>query len=550
MKPTISLLITFLLSSAILATISTDVYASLDIKKLAQTDSESEFFKVALGDGYAFWSHYSKGIYMWQTSETVDSTQKISDDDQVMVLSASGNRLAWIDGSDDVQLWDGMSIQEMEDDVLDTISLYGDNLAFVEIDTEDFWKKDSEIFLRTPGEKTQISDNNYDDAQPSVFENKVAWVGEEDDNFDLFYWDGEQQHKLTDSDGDDLTPSLDHGAIAWVEWDGNDYEILYWAGAENIQITHDNHDDTAPVLKNGKIVWVKRKDQCEDIYSWDGKAITQITDACYQNIGSLDFNGRAILWSAKTDDGRAVYYAELSDSRRQLTGWWYDPDEPGTGLATEVKDNKIYLAWFVFDGQGRTTWYSAGGQMTDQNNFSGDLYSWTGWPWGDNYQPPVPSIIGTIVVNFSQAPSEQLTFTALLHGQVITKTFSPFMDDFSPGPEDSRHLTGWWYDPAYNGMGFFLDAQGGKMALAWYNYRDDHSARWWTSNNILADGSSVYLGNMDGWRGGPCATCPYSSPPTIEPGAGGTISITFTDGDHAEALVGDITLHLQRFQVP
>ncbi len=542
-------LISIVVSSG-MAGIPSDSQAELDITQLDHTNSPNEFFKVALGSGYAFWSHYSKGIFMWKATDPTDIVQRIANDDDVLILSASGNKLAWIDDSNDIQLWDGNSTQEVEDDVIDTISLYGDNIAFVEKDTEDFLREDSEIFLRTPGKKLQVSNNNYDDLQPSVFENRVAWVGKHDDNYDLFYWDGQHLNKLTDSDGDDLTPSLDHGAIAWTEWDGEDFEIMYWAGGQNIYITDDNEDDIGPILKDGSIVWIKADGQCEDIYHWDGTNITRLTDRCYENINSLDFNGKAILWSAKDGSGRGVYYAELSNTPRGFTGWWYDPNEPGTGLATEVKDGKIYLAWFVFDGIGRTTWYSAGGKMTDKDNFSGDLYSWTGWTWGETYFPPSSSVIGTIVVHFSNTPSDTVTFSTLLNGQVITKTFHPFMADFAPGPEDPRHITGWWYDPSYNGMGFFLDARGGEMALAWYNYREDHSARWWTSHNMLAEGATVYLGNLDDWTGGPCATCPYNGQPTISAGAGGTISIEFQDANHADVIAGNVTMHLERFEVP
>ncbi len=526
--------------------------AFVKVIELATTDSRNEFFSVALGDGYAFWSHYGEGIYVWDVSNPVTAGHKIANDHEVTVLSAYGHKVAWIDDNDDIQVWEDGYEQEVEDDVVDTISLYDTNVAFVEEDHEHFFQEDTEIFLRIPGRKIQITDNDYDDIQPSLYGQSIAWVGRHDDNYDLFYWDGQNEYKLTDSDGDDLNPSLDNGAIAWMAWDGDDFEIYYWAGADIIQITDTDNDidDRAPVLKNGKIVWIRDDGDCQDIYLWDGSAIQQLTDQCYDEISSLDFSGQAILWSARHGSEKSVFYASLPGVNRQYTGWWYNPSEPGTGLATEVRDNKIFLTWFVYDGFGRTTWYSAGGEMTGAATFTGWLYSWTGWPWGTPYYTPRPYLVGSISLNFDYPQQGLVTFSVNIDNQVVTKTFSSFMADFAPGQEDPRHLTGWWFDPAYNGMGFFIDARGGKMALAWYNYREDSSARWFTSYNFFASGNEIYLGNLDGWRGGSCATCPYIGPPTRIPGEGGAITITFTDKDHALANIGGVSLNLQRFVLP
>ena len=524
-------------------------WAFLKITELATTDSHDEFFRVALGDGYAFWSHYGEGIYAWQTSDPVTAGHRISNEKEVTEISAYGSKVAWIDDSDDIILWDEGSLQELEDDVVDGFSIYGQNVVFVEEDHENFLHPDTEIFLRVPGKKIQISDNDYDDKQPSLYENTVAWVGRHDDNFDLFFWDGKNEYKLTDSDGDDLKPSIHKGAIAWMEWDGDDYEIYYWAGGQNIQITDDDENDEDPVLRDGRIVWIKDDGDCEDIYMWDGSHIKKLTDECYDKISSLDFNGEAVLWSAQKGSDKSVYFAKLPNDR-SMTGWWYNSAEPGTGLATQVSDGRMFVTWFVYDGLGRTSWYSAGGEMDNRTSFSGTLYSWSGWPWGTPYFAPTPKAVGNIVVNFDTPEEGKVTFTVSIDGKVVTKTFSSFMEDFAPGNEDSRHITGWWYDPAFNGMGFFLDAQGGRMALAWYNYREDGTSRWWTSYNYFSDGAQIYLGSLDGWKDGQCSTCPYSGPPKYMQGEGGSITITFQDEEHAQAQIGDVLLHLERFHIP
>jgi hypothetical protein len=242
----------------------------------------------------------------------------------------------------------------------------------------------------------------------------------------------------------------------------------------------------------------------------------------------------------------------MADTRERFTGWWYDSTQPGTGLAVAIQENnKVFLAWFVYDDQGRTTWYASGGSMANDNTYVGQLMKWTGWAWGtEPYSMPASEVVGSVTVIFNKGANDSISFTAAVGGTVVTNNYTSFMKDFAPGAKDSRNITGWWYDPNYNGMGFYLDARGGKMAMVWYNYRGDHSPRWWTSTAAFPDGSATYTGALDGWMNGQCVGCPFTSPPTIIPGEGGNITINFTDADHATLTVGSTTVNLQRFLIP
>jgi len=236
----------------------------------------------------------------------------------------------------------------------------------------------------------------------------------------------------------------------------------------------------------------------------------------------------------------------MEDTARRFSGWWYDSAQPGTGVAMEIKGSNIFLAWFVYDEAGRTTWYASGGGLANDTVYSGELYMWTGWPWGETYSKPQASSVGTVTVIFNKDGNDTVTFTASVNGTSATHTLTSFMKDFAPGDKDSRNLTGWWWDPSYDGMGFFLDARGGQMAMVWYNYREDNSPRWWTSNGDFADGAVTYEDELDGWQGGQCPGCNYQQPSPIN-GEGGGITIHFTDGAHATMTVGSTTLNLQRF---
>ncbi len=236
----------------------------------------------------------------------------------------------------------------------------------------------------------------------------------------------------------------------------------------------------------------------------------------------------------------------MEDTARRFTGWWYNKNEPGTGVAMEIKNGHIYLAWFTYDEDGTSTWYSSGGSLVNDTTYTGDLWKFTGWPWGEDYQHPVRSTVGTVTVVFNKGSVDSVLFNASVNGHTETDTLSSFMADFSPGDKDSRNLNGWWWDSSLDGTGFFFDARGGKMAMVWYNYRDDSSPRWWTSDGPFADGAASYDDMLDGWQGGKCPGCTYTSP-NQHAGEGGSININFSDADHATLTVGDTTLNLVRF---
>ena len=227
-----------------------------------------------------------------------------------------------------------------------------------------------------------------------------------------------------------------------------------------------------------------------------------------------------------------------------FSGWWYDSAHPGTGLALEIQGNRVFLAWFIYDDNGKPIWYSSGGTING-NQYTGDLLKWNGWAWGTNYSAPASEKAGTVTLTFDSG-NKSLNFSAQVGEKQFSDTFTDFMATFAPGEQDPRDITGWWYDPSYNGMGFFLDAHGGKMAMVWYNYRDDHTPRWWTSTANFSNEATEYSGSLDGWSSGQCLGCEYSMPVRHE-GDGGSIVINFTDQNHAVAQVGSVTLNLERF---
>ena len=185
--------------------------------------------------------------------------------------------------------------------------------------------------------------------------------------------------------------------------------------------------------------------------------------------------------------------------------------------------------------------------MTDASHFNGDLLKWNGWVWGQAYYAPIPTKVGSITGSLISSPENKIKLSwGLDSGVTGNLQLTKFMKDVAPGMPDSRNITGWWYDPDYNGMGFFIEANGGTLFMAWYRYGQNGNPTWLTSTGAFPDGSGIYSGSLSMWKEGQSPGGPYKTPQKIE--NQGNIKITFTDSNHATLVVNDSTIiNLQRF---
>ena len=269
---------------------------------------------------------------------------------------------------------------------------------------------------------------------------------------------------------------------------------------------------------------------------------------------NLAAGNRQVKMQWMVDSGGTAYMGDrnltviaLPTKNHFGTGWWYDSTEQGTGVSVEIQGDRMFAAWYTFNPSGKPIWHTSGGSMTDVNTYSGTLYQWTGWPLGTAYSSPTASGVGTWSFEFTSTSEAQMSWTVA--GSTGSKTVTRFMDDLSPGDPHPQQVTGWWYDPAFDGMGFFFEAQGGSMFTAWYHYGDSGTPRWWSSGALgsFPDIANIYSGTYDEWANGQCIGCPYEEgQPTISSNPS-TVSVDFLGGSQANLVWDGGTLSLQRF---
>jgi len=98
-----------------------------------------------------------------------------------------------------------------------------------------------------------------------------------------------------------------------------------------------------------------------------------------------------------------------------FTGQWWNPAEPGWGLAiTQGPTNVVWAEWYVYDPTGNPTWYTLepGYWITAASTFvySGTVSRYTGAPWSGSYARPSRTVVGTGELSFNDAFNGTLNF--------------------------------------------------------------------------------------------------------------------------------------------
>ncbi|GEM_PF-374755 len=230
-----------------------------------------------------------------------------------------------------------------------------------------------------------------------------------------------------------------------------------------------------------------------------------------------------------------------------LTGWWWNAAAPGTGLSVAVQGTKLFAGWYVYDVAGRPVWYVGLADRAQDGSYSGSLVRATGTPLGQPYLGYQAAPAGTFRLRFPNEASAVFDYTlgAVAGSLGLTRLFPAI----APGPGDPRSLTGWWWDPRFEGLGFFLEAGGGTLFAAWYHYREDRSARWWSlggGHDVggFPPGALAYAEPFREWSGGQVPGGAWRLPTFI--GRGGA-ELTFGADGRAGLVWNGLQYNLEPF---
>jgi YVTN family beta-propeller protein len=96
------------------------------------------------------------------------------------------------------------------------------------------------------------------------------------------------------------------------------------------------------------------------------------------------------------------------------TDTWFNPDEPGWGIAITQQASVMFAVWFVYDGSGNPTWIVVPNCPVDStgNRCSGDAFRTTGPPLGTSFDPNRVQVFpaGGMVLTFPDPNNGQIDY--------------------------------------------------------------------------------------------------------------------------------------------
>jgi beta propeller repeat protein len=84
------------------------------------------------------------------------------------------------------------------------------------------------VFFYNGSSTTQLTNNNFNDANPQIYGSNVVWRGYDGNDYEIFLYNGSRGiiTQLTDNSFNDYGPQIYGSNIVWHGFDGNDYEII------------------------------------------------------------------------------------------------------------------------------------------------------------------------------------------------------------------------------------------------------------------------------------------------------------------------------------
>jgi len=211
------------------------------------------------------------------------------------------------------------------------------------------------------------------------------------------------------------------------------------------------------------------------------------------------------------------------------TGWWWNPAEDGRGFSIEVQGNSLFMAGFLYDESGRSTWYFSGGPAS----LNGAYYTGTlstahgGQTLGGAYALPTLGSAGTVTLLFDDPSHGTLTWP----GGSVPLQRQPFVPDgLAAAPMPNQPQNGWWWNAQESGRGFFLEWQGAWLDMAGYMYDDAGNPVWYITAAPM-QGTS-YANTWWTFGGGQTLTGPWQQNHLISNNVA-PVTVQFTGPDTA-----------------
>jgi hypothetical protein len=107
--------------------------------------------------------------------------------------------------------------------------------------------------------------------------------------------------------------------------------------------------------------------------------------------------------------------------------------------------------------------------------------------------------------------------------------------------------SGWWWDTAQGGRGYFIDNQAGSVYFAALEFSASGGETWYVASGFIAAAGNTctFSGSLTSYAGGQTLTGAYRAPTSST--VAGNLSMSFSDAAHASASFPGETIPLTRY---
>jgi len=214
------------------------------------------------------------------------------------------------------------------------------------------------------------------------------------------------------------------------------------------------------------------------------------------------------------NDWIAATVPETLFATTRQSGWWYVASQVGRGYSIEIRGNKLFFAGYMFDTGGAATWYISSGTMASADSYRGQLEKYQGGQTLTGAFTPPQNVgsVGALAIDFTS----DITATMTMAGQTLNLTrFEITPGGVAAGPSANQPETGWYWNPAEAGRGYFIEVQYDQVFFAAFMYGTDGQPTWYYfgSGTTATGGNGVQIqSNLAACTGGQTLTDATRSP--------------------------------------
>ena len=145
-----------------------------------------------------------------------------------------------------------------------------------------------------------------------------------------------------------------------------------------------------------------------------------------------------LTWPGGTVQIERQIFGAGNPAFQAASGWWWNPDESGSGYSIEVQGDKLFMVGFMYDDTGRPVWILSAGTVSDAKTYHGTVLQFAnGQTMSGPYQPPsAPANVATVDITLDAPDSGTLAFSDATGSKVHVKRQrrTPIRREFAPPP--------------------------------------------------------------------------------------------------------------------